>query len=278
MPEWLGTFLGDTVLYGPFYAIANSIWNVLMSACTGLLTATPQSFSAETWEYVTETLYPWALAIGVSALNVFFIIGFCRAVSNFKENVTMELLIETLVKAVVLNLLLVFGMELFTTFFQLSSVMAGSVFQLNTPQLFTTDADSGARLFWFIFGMGYFLVALVCGILILITIYSRYIKLYALIVFYPLAMPALVGGRGVENTAYAWVRSFLSNVFEVVAIALVMGIAGRIVGGISLFTSENIVIEHFDGFAQALNSLVYMILMTVSVKGAAAFMNKTFNL
>ena len=95
--------------------------------------------------------------------------------------------------------------------------------------------------------------------------------------FYPIAMPTLIGGRGVEHTAYAWGKSFLSNVFEIVTIALVMGIAGRIVSGITPFT-DNAFAEVFDGFAQALNSTIYMILMAVSVKGAAAFMNKTFNL
>lgn len=126
--------------------------------------------------------------------------------------------------------------------------------------------------------MFYFLVAMVCSFLILITLYSRYIKLYLLVVTFPLAMPSITGGRGIEGTAYAWMKSFLSNTFEIVIIALAIAIAGRITSGISIFTSDNAIFNAFDGFAQALNSMVYMILMAVSVKGAPTFLNKTFNL
>lgn len=277
MPEWIGSFISD-LFYSEFFRLAEIVWNVLISACTGLLTSTPQQFSAGTWEYVSGTLYPWATFIGVSAMSTFFIIGFCRVSANFKENITLELVVELLVKLVVLNFLMVFGMQIFTTLFEMAAAMAGSVFSLETPPFYTSDGDLGSHLFWYLFGFGYFLVALVCGILILITLYGRYIKLYALVVFYPLAVPTLVGGRGVEQTAYAWLKSFLSNVFEVVAIALVMAIAGRIMDGVSLFTAENLVGSWFDGFPQALNSLIYMILMTTAVKSTPAFMNKAFNL
>lgn len=277
MPSWLSTFISDWLSVSPFFAISDAIWNALMTACTGLMITTPQWFSTEAWQYVRFELYPWALSIGIASLNLFFIMGFFKAASNLKENITLELLIESLFKLVVLNVLLVNGLTIITTLFNMSSALAGNVMMMETPAFFTGDVDAGSRLFFFLFGLLYFIVALVCGFLILITLYGRYIKLYVLIVFYPIAMPTLIGGRGVEHTAYAWGKSFLSNVFEIVTIALVMGIAGRIVSGITPFT-DNAFAEVFDGFAQALNSTIYMILMAVSVKGAAAFMNKTFNL
>ena len=73
-------------------------------------------------------------------------------------------------------------------------------------------------------------------------------------------------------------KSFLSNTFEIVIIALAIAIAGRITAGVSVFTSNRDLLNMFDGFAQALNSMIYMILMAVSVKGAPTFLNKTFNL
>lgn len=38
--------------------------------------------------------------------------------------------------------------------------------------------------------------------------------------------------RGFENSAYAWIKSFLVNVFEIVVIALTMTIAGKMIGSI----------------------------------------------
>ena len=73
-------------------------------------------------------------------------------------------------------------------------------------------------------------------------------------------------------------KSFLSNTFESVIIALAMAITGRITAGVSVFVTDSGVLNMFDGFGQALNSTIYMILMAVSVKGAPTFLNKTFNL
>jgi len=60
----------------------------------------------------------------------------------------------------------------------------------------------------------------VCAVMIFLTLYGRYVKLYLLVLFYHIAMPLIVGGRELEHNGYAWVRTFLSNVFEIVAIAL----------------------------------------------------------
>ena len=195
-----------------------------------------------------------------------------------KENMTIELMIEAMIKAVVLNVLLVKGLDVIKKIFEMASAMAGTAVMIEPPDFFTGDVDVGSVMFFWIYGLFYFLVAMVCAFLILITLYSRYIKLYLLVVTFPLAMPSITGGRGIEGTAYAWMKSFLSNTFEIVVIALAIAIAGRITSGISIFTSDSAIFNAFDGFAQALNSMIYMILMAVSVKGAPTFLNKTFNL
>ena len=248
-----------------------------MSACIGMMQTTPQGFSAIAWNYVQTELYPWALSIGIMSLNLFIMMGFFKAVGNFKENMTLELMIEALIKVVILNVLLVSGLRIIGKIFQMASAMAGTAVMIDSPSFFTGDIDMGSRIFFWVFGLFYFIVAIVCAFLILLTLYGRYIKLYVLAVTFPLAMPTLTGGRGIEGTAYAWVKSFLANTFEIVIIALVIAIAGRIMTGVTIFTSENVILESFDGFAQALNSMIYMILMAVSVKGASTFLNKTFN-
>lgn len=265
------------LLYGPFFLIANAIWDACMAACTGLMETTPESFSANAWNYVRTELYPWAIGIGISMMNLFFLIGFCRVATNFKENITLELCIESLIRIAALNILLQKGFDLIRMLFRIASYMAGYVMREDSIGLFTTDEDIGSHLFWWLFGFGYFLVALVCGMVILMTLYGRYIKLYLSVVFFPLAMPSLLLGRGADATAYAWIKSFLSNVFEIVVIALVMSIAGMLIRGISLF-GEVTVAGFFDGGFQAVNALISMVLMTASVKGASSYLNKSFAL
>ena len=69
----------------------------------------------------------------------------------------------------------------------------------------------------------------------------------------------------------------MSNTFEIVAIAAVMSVTGMLISEVSLPTPDGIA-ELFDGFVQAIHSMIYMILMTSSVKGISALMNKAFNL
>ena len=165
MPDWLPDFLNGSLLYGPFYQIASAIWNTAMSACMGIMTKTPEGFSSATWTYVNNELYPWALSIGIMSLN-------------FKENMTIELMIEAMIKVVVLNVLLVKGLDVIKKIFEMASVMAGTAVMIEPPAFFTGDVDVGSVMFFWIYGLFYFLVAMVCAFLILITLYSRYIKLY----------------------------------------------------------------------------------------------------
>lgn len=278
MPAWFASFIASLLASDVLFQLGSAVWEILIAASTGLLATTPAQFSAETWRYVTEELYPWAEGIGIMMLNLFLLIGFCRSAENIKERMSLEMIVEFLIKTVVLNIVLLKGMTIIRQIFAMSSAMAGVVIGIATPVSYTQDVDLGSELFKWLFGFIYFIVAIICGILILFTLYQRYLKLYLLVVCFPLAIPTLVGGRRIEDTAYAWVRSFLSNAFEIVVIALIMGISGKLIAGISVFASDNAVLSLFDGFAQALNSMLQMILMTVAVKGAASFMNKTFNL
>jgi len=279
MPAWLEEFIGGFVgdlFYDPFYKLAEVVWITLMDLSLGVIGKTPSQFSPSAWSYVAHTLYPWTLGIGLSMVNVFFICSFLKAVSNLKEQVTLELFIEGMIRLVAVNVLFQMGFNLMKTFFSMASAMSGEIIDFQGPPLFTEEVDIGSHLFWWLFGLLYFLVALVCGIMIFLTLYSRYIKLYMLVVCFPLTMPSLISGRGIDETAKAWLRNFLGNAFEVVVIALVISISGKIIGGFNL--PESSFADFFDGFGQALKSLIYMIGMTGAVKGANNFMNKTFHL
>lgn len=268
----------STLFYGPFFALADAVWSWCMGVCTGLMATTPEAFSSLAWEYVRDTLYPWAIGIGISLTNLFYLIGFCRAATNFRENITLEVFVESMIRLIVLNILLLKGFDIIRMMFSAASYLASDLMQLDHFNMYTTDADIGAHLFWWLFGFAYFVVTLVCGIMIILTLYGRYIKLYLLTVLFPLATPALVLGRGADSTAYAWIRTFIANVFEIVIIALTMSIAAMLIEGASLLQIELPVLEYFDGAAQAINSLISIILMTAAVKGTSSFMRQALAL
>lgn len=276
MPDWLLDFiLGDISSIG----VANEIWKMAMSLIGGLLGTPPQDFSPDAWNFVERTLYPWSLSIGVSLLNLFFLIAICRAVSDLHHNITLEMTIEAFIKIVVANVIFLNLFLLMRLVLSIAAAMVGEVFTMQEPDLIVEDKDIGATLFYAIFGILFILVAVICSYLMLLTVYGRYIKIYLLMVLAPFALPALIGGRETERTFYGWLKTFLLNTFEIVAIALTMSISFKIVqAGISIFEGSNLIGELFDGFWDALNALFTMIFMTASVKGVNNLLAKALAL
>ena len=128
MPEWLFDFLS-----GPTIKIAEAIWNSSMRLIIKLVCSTPQKFSTGTWAFVKENLYPWAEGIGLSALNLFFMIAFLKAVSNLHQNITLEMVIEAMIKVVVANVLYLNILNIMTTVFSISS--AKRSFYIRCPRV-----------------------------------------------------------------------------------------------------------------------------------------------
>lgn len=273
MPDWI-----TNLLMGPAYAIGNAIWNLIMSMVGGVLLTTPQGFSAETWNFVSNELYPWALGIGVALLNLFFLVGFFKEASNIKENFTWEILVNQGIKVIVANAFMQSGLSIIREFFQVASLLSGQVYLNNIPPFSTEDIDLGSYLFFFIFSAIYILVAIICGFMILLTVYGRYLKLYVMVVMAPIAMSTMAGGRGLEQSAYAWIKNFLVNVFEIVVIAIVMAVAGKMISSIDFMTNASGLMELVNGFPAILQSLFTMILMTAAVKGADSMLRRSFAL
>ena len=136
MPEWLFDFLS-----GPTIKIAAAIWNSSMKLIIKLVCSTPQKFSTGTWAFVKENLYPWAEGIGLSALNLLFMIAFLKAVSNLHQNITLEMVIEAMIKVVVANVLYLNILNIMTTIFSISSAMAKEVFTIDAPDLKVEDME-----------------------------------------------------------------------------------------------------------------------------------------
>ena len=274
MPGWLTEFLA-----GQGIKLADGIWNASMKLIAGLLTKSPQSFSEPAWSFVNGTLYPFALSIGLSLLNLFLIIGWLRALTRLHENITLEMTVNALIKVVAANVLFLNIKTIITSLFSTATLMTGAVFTLQAPTLITDDLDLGAVLFYNLFGILYILAAIVCSFMILITVYSRYIRLYLLVVSAPFALSTIVGGEEARRTFISWVKTFLLNTFEIVMIALVMVICFKLTeSGVNIFEKGNIAVEAVNGFWDALNGLFTMVVMTASVRGVNSFMSKTFGL
>ena len=275
MPGWVEDLLKE-MFYGPFYQLAKVVWDWCIGLSTGVISQDPQHFSPGHLEICNR--YSVSLGNGNRFIHdeCIFHLRISKSSLQLKRKYHVGTVYRRDDPAGGLKCVDADGnaVDEDPVFHGIPDGRNGIGFP--GTRFFTGEVDAGSVLFWWFMGFLYFFIALICGMLIFLTLFSRYVKLYLLTVTFPLAMPSMVSGRGIDETAKSWVRSFLGNVFEIVVIALVMSISGRIIGGMDI--QGDSFADFFDGFGQALTSSIYMIGMAVSVRGARSFMKETFHL
>lgn len=275
MPKWLESMLAG----GPNFSMALGAWNLIMSIVQNLLGMSPKEYSPGAWTYIAESIYPWFMGMGAMFLNMFALIGFCRQASNLKENVTMEVWIELFIKIIICNTLLINGLAIMQEFTGFASAVSGGILGNSIPQIYGEEIDLGFSLTMVLLGPLYLILVLVCAVTILIEVLSRFLNLYMLIGTAPLAMSTIAGGRGIDNTAVAWFKSFLTAVMQLAAIAFTLQICSHITSA-SIFSEAASwdVFGWFNGAGSVLMSVVTVVFLTVAVKGSDAFLKRSFDL
>lgn len=270
-------FIQSFLTGGPFYALGMQFWNLIMLLTGNLMATTPQAFSSEAWSFVENTLYPWMLGLGVSLMNIFFFIGIFRSCSNLRQNITLEMIVETFVRLVLCNAFMMSGLSLIKIFFNISASLSSGLVSGNNLNFAQEEIDIGSTIFYMIFGIAFLVISLVCGVMVFLVIYGRYVQLYLLVIVMPLALGTAVGGQGISQTASAWIKTFLAKCFEIFIIALDIAIVSRLVSNID-FGNLSGIADLVDGAWQALQNIMLMVIVTASVKGADSFMRRAFSL
>lgn len=277
LSQWLSdavmnTFSGN----GFFYNLGVCVWNWALSLIGLVASTTPQNFATDAWTYTTTTVLDFSMGIAATLLNLFYYIGIIRMSTNLKEAFTLEVLTDSIIKMLLGNLLILYGIDFIIILFDIASISADA-FLLNVVSFAQTDVDAGSIMFNFVFGIIFFIVSLVCSFMIFMTLYNRYLWLYMLVAVYPFPFATLPAGRGVNSSASAWLRTFISKTFEIVVIAIAVSIASKMCNAINFGTMEGLAAE-LDGAIQTLQSMATMIILTASVKGTDLFMRRAFGL
>lgn len=275
MPSWLNEFL-----LGPNFQIGKAIWEGCMSVVQALLGLTPMQVSnGSAWDQVVSNIYPVFLSIGISLMNAFFMMGFFKETADLQHNVTMEKIVMLFIRIIIADFLVANAVNLIRELFLMAggiSWAAGMSFDL--PSIPTPDTISmGAIMLYWTFGLFFVIAAIVCGFVIIFTIYKRFLNLFLLVVFAPIALSTFAGDRGLSQSGTAWVKSFLGSCFEIVVISLALVIAG------SMLTGGDIVFTFLEGgaadkFMQPIEALLTMVITTGAVKGAEGLFRKSFGL
>lgn len=260
------------------YTVGTAIWNFALVLIGMTAAETPQSFSILTWRYVIYNLWPITAGIGAVLLNLSFFIGYMRQASNLKQDYTAEIFVESAIKVVAGNYLLLNGQTLIKLFFTIASSLAGSILTGTTITFTQNSSDTSSTVFYILFGGIYIMVCLVCAGMVFLTMYGRYLQLYLLAATAPIAFGTLPGGPGMSQTAFAWIRTFLAKVFEIVLIVIVIVIASKMCNAIDFNSLNEMISDSLDGAVQALQNMATMVLLAATVKGMDVFMRRSLAL
>ena len=271
MPEWF-----RELLLGPLVHIGQLFWGGCMTLTNQIIGITPMEISSGVlWEFISQQMYPFFLVLGSSLMGVLFLVGFIRQAAGLRHNLTIEILIMQALKLFLSESLLLNGLPLMRELFIFAGALAWTGGGIFFPSIPTPEEISiGTILLYWVLGLFYCLAAIVGGFVILFTVYKRYINLFVLVIFCPVAIAWLPGD---VHTTLAWVKSFLGSVFEIVVIAWVLALVSL------MLNNGAIVFSSLEGtpaepFVAMLEGMLMMLISSGCVKGAESLLRRSFHL
>ena len=262
-----------------------AFWNDKIGLVFDMLGTSPTSFKdGGPWQVVSN-LEPTFVAVGSSLVVLFFVIGFCSESIDVKEEMRFETILRMLMRIGIAEWLVSNNVTIMKAFFStagnLVKVITNSKFEkLKIPkdmQDVIENLGFGESLIMMILAVIISLVIIVCGFMLIYTVYFRFLKILVLVPYGAIAFSTVSGNKMVSHTATTYARYFLSVVLEAVTMALAIVVCNAFLNaGLPTFTSD---------YADWTKALMYMceltfgVALTVgSVKGAQSLTSKALGL
>lgn len=262
-----------------------AFWNDKVELVFKLLKQSPVAFKGGgPWE-VIEGIEPIFVAVGSSLVVLFFVIGFCSESVDVKEEMRFENILRLLMRLAIAEWLVTNNVTIMKAFFTSAGALVGLLSKgkevtLKIPQEQQDVIEGlgfGESLLMMILAVIIALVIIVCGFMLIYTVYFRFLKLMVIVPLGAIAYSTIGGNRMVSHTAVSYSKYFLSVVLEAVTMALAIVVCNAFLNaGLPEFTSD---------YADWTKALIYMceltfsVAMTVgSVKGAQSLTSKALGL
>ena len=262
-----------------------AFWNDKIGLVFEMLGQSPTSFKdGGPWKVVSN-LEPTFVAVGSSLVVLFFVIGFCSVSIDVKEEMRFETILRMLMRIGIAEWLVSNNVTIMKAFFStagnLVNVITNSEFEeLTIPQDMQDVIENlgfGESLIMMILAVIISLVIIVCGFMLIYTVYFRFLKILVLVPYGAIAFSTVSGNKMISHTATTYARYFLSVVLEAVTMALAIVVCNAFLNaGLPTFTSD------YADWTKALMyicELTFGVALTVgSVKGAQSLTSKALGL
>lgn len=206
-------------------------WNEKMAEIWILLTQSPKNFKGGgIWE-VIEGIHGALVAIGLSLLVLFFVIGLVKTCTSYSEIKRPEQAIKLFLRFAIARAIVVYGMEFMVAIFEivqgiLSTVKnaagLGVVSDTLLPQEIINAVDDCGFLdsipLWAISLLGSIFLTILSFVIIL-TVYGRFFKLYLYTAISPVPLSASASDN-TQSIAISFLKSYTAVCLEGVIIML----------------------------------------------------------
>lgn len=197
---------------------ALNTWNQKLSEIWALLSTTPQAFKGGAVWNVIENVHGALKAIGYGLLVLFFVIGVVKTCGSITELKRPEVAVKMFVRFALAEAAITYGMELLMAILSvcqgiISEIMGsgaiGGQTALSVPEAIVTAIESVGFLdsipLWIVSLLASLLVT-VLSFVVVLTVYSRFFKLYFHAAIAPVALANFAG-----ETSQSIGKSFLKS-------------------------------------------------------------------
>ena len=267
---------------------AIATWNDKLAELWQLITQTPESFKGGAIWGVIVNINSALIGIGYGLLVLFFAIGVFSSAASFRELQRPEFALRHFIRFVLAKVAVGRGMEIMTAIFSIcGSVVSASMNSIGGAV--TTTASLPGEIvsaiedvgfmqsipLWLVSFLGSLFIT-VMSIILILTVYGRFFKLYLYTAISPLPFASFAG----ENTSgigKAFVKSYMGVCLEGAVIVLACLIYSAFLSGSSptVDTSLPAVTMAWEYIGEL---IVNMLILTGLVKGADRIVREMFSL
>ena len=200
-------------------------WNGKLAEIWQLLSTTPEEFKGGAVWTVMQDINGALQAIGCALLVLFFVMGIVKTCSSFTELKKPEMVFKCFIRFVLAQAAVTHGMELMTALFKvaqgmISTIMTASGLSALTDttlpsEMVTIIKDVGfleSIPLWAITLLGSLFIW-VLSLIMILTVYSRFFKLYLATAIAPIPM-ASFAGQPSSSIGVAFLKSYAAICLE----------------------------------------------------------------
>ena len=200
-------------------------WNGKLAEIWQLLSTTPEEFKGGGVWTVIQGINGALQAIGCALLVLFFVMGIVKTCSSFTELKKPEMVFKCFIRFVLAQAAVTHGMELMTALFKVAQGMISTIMTASGMSALT-DTTLPAEMVTIIEDVGFLesiplwaitllgsLFIWVLSLIMILTVYSRFFKLYLATAIAPIPM-ASFAGQPSSSIGVAFLKSYAAICLE----------------------------------------------------------------